>query len=132
MADRASITFKGTEEILKNLQLHRAEILQAAMEAVNDGLKIIEEGMKKDCPVNTDPKDTDTVHLRESIKIIQPAKKYKTKIVGRVGPTKRTAMHVEFGTSNMLPRVFMRTQIYKHKNDIRSNARRKIKEALGL
>ncbi len=129
---RASVTLTGSEEVINNLKHNADKVIAAAMDAVNNGLVILERSMKKDCPVNTDPEDTDTIHLKESIHIIQPAKRYKRSVVGRVGPAKKTAMHVEFGTSKMHPRVFMRTQLAKNTSEIRTAAKNIIKGELGL
>jgi len=82
-----------------------------AADAVNDGLLVLYDGAKDDCPVNTDPSDTATIRLKDSI-YIEPAKKHKRSIVGRVRVGKKTAMHVEFGTSKMSPRPFLRQQIF--------------------
>ena len=128
---RASITLTGDTEIIANLRKNADKIIAAAFDACNNGLVIIEKGMKKDCPVNTDPTDTDTIHLKDSI-YIEPAKKYKKTVAGKVRVAKKTAMNVEFGTENMFPRVFMRTQLYKHTDEIRKDAKNIIKGGVGL
>lgn len=129
---RTSIQFTGTPEIMANLKRFNYKLEQAGIDAVNSGLRVLEDGMKQACPVNTDPDDTDTIHLRDSIRSAKGAVRYKNKIVGRVGPSKLTAMHVEFGTKNMFPRVFMRSQLYLHKNEIRMATRYILKRELGL
>ena len=129
---KSSITITGDAEIIKNLKMNSDKVIAAAIDAVNNGLVILEKSMKKDCPVNSDPNDEDTIHLKESIHIIQPAKKYKKVIVGKVGPSKKTALNVEFGTSKMSPRIFMRTQLYKNTSDIRKAAKEIIMGGLGL
>lgn len=129
---KTKITLKGDKEVIANLKGKTDKIMNAAIDAVNNGCVIMEKSMKKYCPVNRDPKDEDTVHLKESIKILQPAKKYKYKVVGKVGPEKKTAIHVEFGTSKMSPRPFMRIQTYILRNQIRKAAMDIVKGELGL
>jgi HK97 gp10 family phage protein len=131
-ATRTRITLTGTEEVINKLKLNQDKILDAAMDAVNNGCVTLEKSMKKYCPINKDPADTGTIHLKESIKILQPAKKYKYRVVGKVGPTKNTAMHVEFGTSKMDARPFMRIQPLILRNEIRKTAIDIIKGELGL
>lgn len=128
---RSRITITGTEEIIKRLQEEADKILITAEDAVNEGLEILYKATKEDCPINTDPSDIDTIHLKDSI-YIEPAKKHKKTIVGRVRVGKKTAMHVEFGTSKMLPRPFLRQQINFHRTKIRQLTRDKIKGAMGL
>ncbi len=128
---RSSVTITGDKEIINNLKKEVDKLVFAGLIAVNNGLVELEKGAKRDCPVNTDPEDTDTIHLKESI-YIEPAKKYKKTIVGRVRVRKSTAMHVEFGTSKMDMRPFLRQQIYLNKDKIRKSARDIIKGALGL
>jgi HK97 gp10 family phage protein len=128
---RSSITITGDKEIIANIRKNNSKAIAAAMDACNNGLVILEKGAKRDCPVNTDPEDTDTIHLKESI-YIEPAKKYKRSVVGRVRVGKKTAMHVEFGTTKMDARPFIRQQIFIHRNEIRNAAREIIKGALGL
>lgn len=128
---RSRITFTGSEEVINRLKGEADKLLLVATEAVNDGLQVLYEAAKEDCPINTDPSDTDTIHLRESI-YIEPAKKHKKTIVGRVRVGKKTAMHVEFGTSKMAPRPFLRQQIFFNRAKIRKMAREKIKAAMGL
>lgn len=129
---RASITITGSEEIIKNLKNNSDKVIAAAMEAVNNGLLILEKSMIEDCPTNDDPKDEETLHLKDSIHIMQPAKKYNRIIVGKVGPSKKTAMNVEFGTVNAFPRVFMRSQLNKNASEIRKAAKEIIMGGLGL
>lgn len=129
---RTRITIKGTEEIINNLKKNVDKTSDASVYAVNQACKILEKSMKKYCPVNTDPKDTDTIHLKESITILQPAKKYKYRVIGKVGPTKNTTIHVEFGTSKMSARPFMRIQPYILRDQVRNTVRDIIKEKLGL
>lgn len=131
MATRASITLTGDKEIITNLRKNSDKIIAAAFDACNNGLVILEKGAKRACPVNTDPSDTDTIHLRDSI-YIEPAKKYKKTVAGKVRVAKKTAMHVEFGTEDTFPRPFLRQQIFFHKDEIRKAARDIIKGALGL
>ncbi len=129
---RSTISFTGTTEVMERLKNVQHLIEKAGMDAVNNGLAILEKGMKEACPVNTDPNDTDTIHLRDSIRSVRGAMRYKNKIIGKVGPSKLTAMHVEFGTQNMFPRVFMRSQLYLHRDKIRNEAKQIIKGELGL
>lgn len=128
---RSSITITGDKEIIENIKKNNAKAIAAAMDACNNGLVILEKGAKRDCPVNTDPEDVDTIHLRESI-YIEPAKKYKKTVAGKVRVGKKTAMHVEFGTEKSDMRPFMRQQIFLHRNEVRKAARDIIKGALGL
>lgn len=128
---RSRITLTGSEEVINRLKSEADKLLLVATEAVNDGLQVLYEAAKEDCPINTDPSDTDTIHLRESI-YIEPAKKHKKTIVGRVRVGKKTAMHVEFGTSKMAPRPFLRQQIFFNRAKIRKMTRDKIKAAMGL
>ena len=128
---RSRITITGEKDIINRLKQETDKLTFAGEIAVNNGLVILEKAMKMDCPVNTDPEDTDTIHLKESI-YIEPAKKHKRTIVGRVRVGKSTAMHVEFGTSKMAMRPFMRQQIFLNRNEIRKAARDIIKGALGL
>lgn len=130
-AYRGSITLTGDKEIINNLRHNTDKVIAAGIDAVNNGLVILEKNTKKDCPVNTNPEDVDTIHLKDSI-YIEPAKKIKKTVSGKVRVGKKTAMHVEFGTSDMLPRPFLRQQIYFHKDEIRKAARDIIKGALGL
>lgn len=129
MAVKSSIRLTGSEDVINNIRKNNSKAIQAAIDAVNNGLNIVERSMKRDCPVGD---DIDTEHLKESIKIVLPAKKMKNFVRGKVGATKKTAIHVEFGTSKMLPRVFIRTQLYKCKNEVRKAARDIIKGELGL
>jgi HK97 gp10 family phage protein len=129
---KTRVTIKGDKEIIAKLKANQDKLMDAAVDAVNNGLVILEKSMKKYCPVNKDPKDTDTIHLKESIKIKQPAKKYKTKVIGKVGPEKDTAIHVEFGTSKMDARPFMRIQPTIIKDEVRKAAADIMKGALGL
>lgn len=128
---RASITFTGDKKIIENLRNNADKAIAAGFDAVNNGLVILEKGAKHACPVNMDPDDTDTIHLKDSI-YIEPAKKYKRTIVGRVRVAKKTAMHVEFGTSKAMMRPFLRQQIFLHKDKIRKAARDIMKGELGL
>lgn len=128
---RSRITFTGTEEVLKRLKGEADKILLVGEMAVNEGLDVLLDGAKEDCPINTDPEDTDTIHLRDSI-YIEPAKKYKRTIIGKVRVGKATAMHVEFGTAKMDMRPFLRQQIFFNKAKIRKMTRDKIKGAMGL
>jgi hypothetical protein len=130
-SSRSSITITGDKEIIENIRKNNAKAIAAAMDACNNGLVILEKGTKRDCPVNTDPDDTDTIHLKESI-YIEPAKKHRRTIVGRVRVGKSTAMHVEFGTAKMDMRPFLRQQIPFNRDKIRNAARDIIKGALGL
>ncbi len=129
---RSRITIKGTEEIVKNLKNNVDKTSEVSVYAVNQACKILQKSMGKYCPVNKDPKDTDTVHLKESITILQPAKKYKYRVIGKVGPTKNTAIHVEFGTSKMSARPFMRIQPYILRDQVRNVVKDIIKGKLGL
>lgn len=129
---RSRITIKGTEEIVSNLKKNVDKASDASMYAVNQACKILEKSMQKYCPANNDPKDTDTIHLKESIQILQPAKKYKYRVIGKVGPTKNTTIHVEFGTSKMSARPFMRIQPYIIRDQVRSTVKDIIKGKLGL
>lgn len=131
MAYNARITFTGDKEVIANLKKNADKLILAGIDAVNNGLVILEKGMKKDCPVNTDPEDTDTIHLVDSI-YIEPAKKYKRSVVGRVRVGKKTAMHVEFGTATADMRPFIRQQIFFKKDEIRKDARQIIKGGAGL
>lgn len=131
MATRSSITLSGDKEIIANIRKNNSKAISAAIDAVNNGLVILEKGAKKDCPVNTDPNDTDTIHLRESI-YIDPAKKIKRTVAGKVRVGKKTAMHVEFGTEKSDMRPFLRQQIFLNKDKVRKAARDIIKGALGL
>lgn len=132
MAVRTTVVLKGEKAVIDNLRKNAEKIILAGMDAVNSGLEILEKGMKEDCPVNTDSADTDTLHLRESIRSVKGAMRMKNKIIGKVGPSKLTAMHVEFGTQYMFPRVFMRSQLYKQKDKIRNMAKEIIKRKVGL
>lgn len=131
MATRTSITLSGDKEIIANIRKNNAKAVAAGFGAVNKGLSILKKGAKDACPVNTDPADTDTIHLKESI-YIEPAKKYKKSIAGKVRVGKKTAMHVEFGTDKSDMRPFIRQQIFLHKDEIRKTAKDIIKGALGL
>ena len=131
MATRASITLTGDKEIIANIRKYSTKTTMAGLNAVNKGLLILKKGARKDCPVNTDPDDTDTIHLRESI-YIEAAKKYKRTIAGKVRVAKKTAMHVEFGTDTADMRPFMRQQIFLHKDEIRKVIKDSIKGELGL
>jgi HK97 gp10 family phage protein len=128
---RSRITFTGSEEVINRLKGEVDKLLLVAEDAVNDGLLVLYDGAKDDCPVNTDPSDTATIRLKDSI-YIEPAKKHKRSIVGRVRVGKKTAMHVEFGTSKMSPRPFLRQQIFFNRAKIRKMTRDKIKSAMGL
>lgn len=128
---RSRITLTGDTEIINRLKSEVDKLVLAGELAVNNGLVELEKGAKRDCPVNTDPEDVDTIHLKDSI-YIEPAKKYKRTIIGRVRVGKSTAMHVEFGTSKMDMRPFLRQQIYLNRDKIRKSARDIIKGALGL
>jgi HK97 gp10 family phage protein len=131
MATRASITLSGDKEIIANIRKNNAKAIAASYGAVNKGLTILKKGAKDSCPINTDPEDVDTIHLRESI-YIEPAKKYKKTIAGKVRVGKKTAMHVEFGTEKMDMRPFLRQQIFLHKDEIRKTVKEYMKGALGL
>jgi HK97 gp10 family phage protein len=131
MATRASITLSGDKEIINNIKKNSAKAVAAGYGAVNKGLSILKKGAREACPVNTDPEDTDTIHLRESI-YIEPAKKYKKTIAGKVRVAKKTAMHVEFGTEKSDMRPFLRQQIFLHKDEIRNVVKDQIKAVLGL
>lgn len=128
---RSRITFTGSEEVINRLKGEVDKLLLVAEDAVNDGLLVLYDGVKDDCPVNVDPSDTATIRLKDSI-YIEPAKKYKKSIVGRVRVGKKTAMHVEFGTSKMSPRPFLRQQIFFNRAKIRKMTREKIKAEMGL
>lgn len=128
---KMSMTIKGDSEIINNLKRNNEKLLQAAFEACGVSLKILEESMKNDCPVNKDPEDTDTIHLKESIHITAP-KKFKRTVVGKCGPSKKTVIHVEFGTSKMAMRPFMRFQLVRCKDEIRKAVRDVEKRSLGL
>lgn len=128
---RSRITFTGSEEVINRLKGEVDKLMLVAADAVNDGLLVLYDGAKDDCPVNTDPSDTATIRLKDSI-YIEPAKKYKKSIVGRVRVGKKTAMHVEFGTSKMDMRPFLRQQIFFNRAKIRKMTREKIKAAMGL
>lgn len=128
---KSSISITGDREIIDNLKKNVDKVIFAGQIAVNNGLVELEKGAKRDCPINTDPEDVDTIHLKDSI-YIEPAKAHKKTIVGRVRVGKSTAMHVEFGTSKMDMRPFLRQQIYLNRDKIRRAARDIIKGALGL
>ncbi len=129
---KSRITIKGTEEILAKLEANRSKIMLAGVLAVNESSKLLEQSMKKYCPANKNPKDTDTIKLKESIKVLMPTKRYRYKIVSKVGPEKDTAIHVEFGTSKMAARPFMRVQPYILQSKVRQVCSDYIKGALGL
>jgi len=131
MPIRTSITLSGDKTVMENLRKNSDKVIMAGFDAVNFGLQVLARGAKKDCPVNTDPDDTDTIHLKESI-YIEPAKKIKKTIVGRVRVGKKTAMHVEFGTTKSDMRPFMRQQIFLHKEEVRTGAKDIIKGRVGL
>jgi hypothetical protein len=131
MAVRSSIALSGDKEIIDNIRKNNAKAIAAGFGAVNKGLSILKKGAKDDCPVNTDPEDVDTIHLRESI-YIEPAKRYKKSIAGKVRVGKKTAMHVEFGTAKSDMRPFMRQQIFLHRDEIRNAVKDQIKGVLGL
>lgn len=127
---RSSFQLKGTEEVIQRLKNNSKELIEIGMDAVNEALDILLQSTIDDCPVGEDVDDEEG-HLKDSIKKEEP-KKYKRKIKGYVKVTKLTAIHVEFGTSKMLPRVFLRLQIPKNKNKIRKYIRDKIKAGAGL
>jgi HK97 gp10 family phage protein len=126
---RSSFQLKGTEEILNNLRNNSEELINIGMDAVSEALDILLQSTIDDCPVGDDVDEEG--HLKDSIEKEEP-KKYKKKIKGYVKATKPTAIHVEFGTSNMTPRVFLRLQIPKNKNKIRKYIKDKIKSGAGL
>ena len=70
---RSRITISGDTEIINRLKSEVDKLILAGEIAVNNGLIELEKGTKRDCPVNTDPEDVDTIHLKDSI-YIEPAK----------------------------------------------------------
>ena len=126
---KTSISIKGTNEIVNNLKKDNALLIEVSKEAANLGAEILKEGMKEDCPV--DPEDDDEEHLRDSIHTIS-AKQTKNKVVAKAAAGKKTAIHVEFGTSKMDMHPFMRIQLIKHKDEIRKLVKDMVKGRLGL
>jgi len=126
---RSSFRLEGTEQVLKNIAENNEEIMEIAMDAVDEALDILLESMKEDCPVGEEV-DDEYGRLIDSIHKEKPVKK-KRVIRGYVKASKPTAIHVEFGTSKMLPRVFMRTQIQKVRNKVRNHIKKRIKEGVG-
>lgn len=130
---KSKVTIKGDAEIMAKLEKNKSKIMLAGVTAVNVSCDLLKQSMKKYCPTNKDPKkDPNTYRLKESIKVLMPAKRYKYKVIGKVGPEKDTTIHVEFGTSTAKAQPFMRIQPYLLQAKVRKVCSDMIKGALGL